>query len=568
MNAPLALPARSRRSRRGWLITGLILFIYIISHLLNHALGLFGFATMAAGQRLFIAVWQNPVGTVLLYGALLIHFLLAMRSLYDRRHFVLRPRDAVQLVLGLAIPPLLVGHAIDTRLAHELFGAIPTYERVSLMIWLRPEDGVIQLLLLLVAWIHGCVGIHFWLRLKPWYPQTIPMFLALAVLLPVLAMAGALEAVRQVAELARRPEWVTETLAASHFTDAGMMTVLHRITQITRLSLGAILILVLLAGAWRNRYERRHQSIRVTYPGGRVVTAPLGFTLLEISRSRGVPHASVCGGRGRCSTCRVRVLHGLEDLPTASIGELAVLSRVKATRDVRLACQLRPTADLMVMPLVPPGISTRDSFGAADYLQGDEREICVLFADLRGFTRITERKLPYDTVFFLNRYFETMGEAIETAGGVPNQFTGDGVMALFGIERGTDQGCRDALRAAAAMIEGLATMSTDLTSELEEPLRMGIGIHCGPTVVGRMGRGVAMYLTAVGDTVHVASRLQDLTKEYHCPIIISDTVARHAGVNVDRFESHEITVRNRSEPIAIRTIDDPSALTSHEVLTR
>jgi adenylate cyclase len=262
----------------------------------------------------------------------------------------------------------------------------------------------------------------------------------------------------------------------------------------------------------------------------------------------------------------VRIIEGVDLLPAAATGELAVLKRVRADSDVRLACQLRPTADLTVMPLLPQGMASRDYFGASDYLQGDERELCVLFADLRGFTRFSERKLPYDIVFFLNRYFETMGGAIERAGGVTNQFTGDGVMALFGIERGAAQGCRDALRAAVAMAEGLSAMSTDLAAELDEPLRMGIGIHCGPTVVGRMGRGVAMYLTAVGDTVHVASRLQDLTKQYQCPLIISETVAQHAGVDVEHFTRHEIAVRNRNAPIAVRTIDDLNVLASAELV--
>ena len=241
--------------------------------------------------------------------------------------------------------------------------------------------------------------------------------------------------------------------------------------------------------------------------------------------------------------------------------ELAVLRRVGAAPDVRLACQLRPTGDVTVTPLLAAGASAQKDSGAPAYLQGDEREVCILFADLRGFTRFAERKLPYDVVFFLNRYFATMGAAIERSGGTANQFTGDGVMALFGVESGPEQGCRDAVRAAQAMSSDIAEMSRDLAGEMDEPLRMGIGIHVGPAVVGRMGYGVAMYLTAVGDTVHVASRLQDQTKEYHCQLVISDQAAAMAGVEVADFPRHDITVRNRAEPIAVRTVDDVRNLT-------
>jgi len=109
------------------------------------------------------------------------------------------------------------------------------------------------------------------------------------------------------------------------------------------------------------------------------------------------------------------------------------------------------------------------------------------------------------------------------------------------------------------MVRGVGELSQTLVEELETPLRIGIGIHIGPAVVGRMGHGVARYLTAVGDTVHVASRLQELTKEYGCQLVISEAVAQHAGIDVSGFLRHELVVRNRRDPIAIRTIDDVQA---------
>ena len=149
-----------------------------------------------------------------------------------------------------------------------------------------------------------------------------------------------------------------------------------------------------------------------------------------------------------------------------------------------------------------------------------------------------------------------MGSAIEQCNGIPNQFTGDGIMALFGVESGAAQGCRDATEVAKVMARKLHELGAEFADQLEEPLRMGIGIHVGTAVVGRMGRGVAMYLTAVGDTVHVASRLQDLTKQYKCQLIISESTARQAGIEVSAYPAHEVAVRNRIDPIPIRTIDE------------
>ena len=323
---------------------------------------------------------------------------------------------------------------------------------------------------------------------------------------------------------------------------------------------GGALGAVLLARSVRRVLEHRRGTIRTSYPDGRQVTVPIGFTILEASRLGQIPHASVCGGRGRCSTCRVHVVAGLKAIPAASADELRVLERVGAPPGVRLACQSRPRGDVTVRPLVAPHAAPASSLVAPRSLVGNEQEVTVLFADLRKFTTLAERRLPYDVVFFLNRYFEAAGRAIERAGGVTNQFTGDGVMALFGVDTDPARGCRQALLGAQAMARSVAALSQTMAEELDEPLRIGIGIHTGPAVVGQMGYGVTVYLTAVGDTVHVASRFQDLTKQYQAQLVISEEVASRAGVDVSAFARHEITVRNRREPLAIRVIPDVAEL--------
>ena len=304
----------------------------------------------------------------------------------------------------------------------------------------------------------------------------------------------------------------------------------------------------------------RGSSVRITYPGARVVSVPVGFSILEASRQERIPHASVCGGRGRCSTCRVRVLSGAGPLPPPGPTEARVLARLSATADVRLACQLRPVHDLSIIPLIPPSVEPVESLSHPGLMAGREREVCVMFADLRGFTKIAEKRLPYDTVFLLNRYFEAVGGAIEAAGGIPNQFIGDGVMALFGVQTGPEDGARDAIAAARAMHQAIADLSAELHEALQSPLRIGIGLHSGPAVVGHMGRGVATYLTAVGDTVNTASRLQDQTKVFACELIISDRVAQNAGLDVSGFVREELTVRNRAEPIVAWIIKDVADL--------
>ncbi len=202
-------------------------------------------------------------------------------------------------------------------------------------------------------------------------------------------------------------------------------------------------------------------------------------------------------------------------------------------------------------------------------MQGSEREIAILFADIRGFTALAEGRLPYDVVFVLNRYFSAMGRAIESAGGRVDKFIGDGVMALFGIESGAQAGCREALAAARLMSERLAELNSSLRAELDRPLRIGIGIHCGPVIVGEMGYGNAAAITAIGDAVNTASRLEALTKDYDCELVVSDETVARAGLDFSRISTsrdrdprqagdargHDL--RSRRRPASSRRRPDP-----------
>ena len=551
--------------RRTRLVTGLILLSYLSTHLLNHALGLISLDAMNDGRVWFLALWRNPAGTAILYTSLLTHFSLALWSLYQRRHLRIPLWEALQLTLGLSIPPLLSLHFVGTRMQHEWFGVDDSYSLLVLTLWhAQPWDGLKQATLITVAWLHGCIGFHFWLRLRPWYRRVAPIFLGCALLLPVLGLLGFTQAGHEVDSLvARNPDWIAQVVQQSNVPPRSQRESLYRLDDAIVATYVLAVILTLLARIARDIFERRSR-IRIRYPGEREVQVPRGFSVLEASRFAGLPHASVCGGRGRCSTCRIRVTDGLSKQPLPSTAEQRVLQRVGAPPNVRLACQLRPVENLSVTPLVPANAHASDGYAQPSYLAGQERTIAVLFADLRTFTGIAEQKLPYDLVFLLNSYFETVGESIASAGGMVDKFIGDGVMALFGIEAGPAEGCRQALAAAQRMVDQVKMLSQALAEELTEPLRIGVGIHCGPAVVGRMGYGATIHLTAIGDTVNVASRLQDLTKEFSCHLVISEEVAQQAGLNVSALPRHEITVRNRREALAIFVVDDVAALAIHQ----
>ena len=545
-----------RRLRLG---AALVLLTYVILHFSNHALGIVSLDAMAAGRWWFLALWRSVPGTLALYGAIVVHGVLALWLLYQRRTLRMPAWEATQYALGLALPALLVVHVVSTRIAWWRLGADDPYTRIVLALWvLAPEYGARQTLTLVLAWVHACIGVHFWLRFRPWYARARPWLFAIALLLPTLALLGFVAAGREVSALARTPGWSEAVLRAAKAPTGAEAARLVAIRETFLTTYLLALLAVLLARGVRRIQEWR-RAVRITYPSGRVVAVPVGFTILDASRTADIPHASVCGGRGRCSTCRVRIARGLGQLPPASEAERRVLARVGAAPDVRLACQTRPNHDVAVDPLLAPSVAPADAF-ATDVRQGHEQELAVLFADLRGFTRMAEHKLPYDVVFFLNRYFEAVGTAITSAGGVTNQFTGDGVMALFGIETGPATGSRQALAAARAMVAGVEALSAELAGDLPAPMRIGIGIHTGPAVVGRMGWGESFYLTAVGDTVHVAARLEQATKDYRAELVLSEDVARHAAVDLSAFPRHDLELHNRAGRIGVRVITEVAHL--------
>ena len=541
------------------LAAAFVLLTYLVLHFSNHALGLISLAAMEAGRWWFLALWRTVPGTLALYGAIVVHGVLALWLLYQRRTLRMPAWEATQYGLGLLLPALLSFHVTGTRIAWWQAGTDDRYARLLLAYWvLAPERGAWQAVALAAAWTHACIGVHYWLRFRPWYPRVAAWLLAVALLLPAAALAGFVAGGREVMALARTPGWTDTLMRETRPPGPAAAAALARVRLGFVDAYLAALVGVILARGARAVWQRR-RSVRITYPGPRVVSVPLGFTVLDASRVAGIPHASVCGGRGRCSTCRVHVTRGLEGLPPASDAEQRVLARVGAAPDVRLACQTRPLRDLAVVPLLAPSIGADDAL-TADVRQGRESEIAVLFADLRGFTRMAENKLPYDVVFVLNRYFEAVGTAITGAGGVTNQFTGDGVMALFGIDDGAAAGSRQALEAARAMVEGVTALGAELAGDLPLPLRIGIGVHAGPAVVGQMGWGQSFYLTAVGDTVHVAARLEQATKDYGAELVVSEEVARYAGVDLSVFPRHDLAVRNRAGRVSVRVVTRVAAL--------
>ncbi len=526
------------------LASGLVLFGFVLTHLLNHSLGLISLDWMERGRSLFLALWRSPPGFLLLPLALLVHAALGVAQTLRLRSIRMPLWELLQKGSGLLIPVLLLPHIVSTRILQMGFGVDDSYAFELSLLW--PDKALWMTLTLLLVWLHGCVGIHFWLRIRPLYRRVAPWLLCAAVVLPMLALGGFLNAGREVQRLRSDPAWLEQASRAGSWPDAETREWLD--SAATGSSLGAAVVLGALAVLRAlAALGRRRRSVRITYPDGVEVQVSPGTTILAASRSAGIPHASVCGGRGRCSTCRVRIERSAEHLSPPGPRERALLERVGMPENVRLACQVRPTRDVSVTPLLPPHVEPRQALAGQLHHYGRELEVAILFSDLRGFTSMTERRLPYDVVFVLNRYFRAMGETIRLHRGHLVQVFGDGMMALFAAEEGAAAACRQALRAASAMAAGLE----QLNEEIGEPLQMGIGLHAGSAIVGEVGYREATIVTAVGEPVNAASRLQEATKEFGCQLVVSAAVADLCGAPLAGFERRELAIRGLTRPLPV-----------------
>jgi adenylate cyclase len=544
------------------LTAGLILFSYLLSHFINHSLGNISLDAMEYGLWFHMTWWQSPIGTLLLYPALAVHASLGLWALYERRQFKWKLREGIQLAFGLSIPALLCGHLIAQRLGVTLYGLQKSYGLALYNYWIaRPDYGVLQVTLLLVAWIHACIGLGFWLRLRPFFPRVAPFLLAGAVLLPTLALLGFYQQGRVVLQLAQQPEWRAQVLVPAHTGTPAQRDALLAIRDNFLLAYAGLIGLVLVARGIRRLRERPRGLVRLTYPD-RTIQVPRGLSVLEASLRHKIPHACVCGGKARCSTCRIRITGDRSGLPRPSAREAFILARVGASADpgVRLACQLRPQRDIAFIPMLSPQANTSFAYPKSQMHLGEEGYVVCMFIDMRGSVGMAEKRMPFDTVFFINRFLAAVSQAVIEAGGRAHQYLGDGLMALFGLHTDPATACRQAVNAAAMVAGNVDHLNRMLADVEHSPIRFGIGIHAGEVITGDIGYRDTIVFSAFGDTINVTARLQEMTKELECEVVLSNEVLKTAGIAQHTLPSTEVVVRGRADRLIVLTVAKAATL--------
>jgi len=282
-------------------------------------------------------------------------------------------------------------------------------------------------------------------------------------------------------------------------------------------------------------------------------------TLLNAALSAGIPHTHVCGGHARCSTCRVIVVHGLENVEPPNDEERALAERLGLPREVRIACQATVRGPVRVRRLVLDdddlAVVGRMRKSNQDMTPvGEEIRVAILFSDIRGFTPFAEALLPYDVIHVLNRYFEAMGKVVAAEGGFINNYMGDGFMALFGVDGKPDAPMR-AVRAALGMLQALESkVAPYLVATYGHAFDIGIGIHFGEAVVGPIGSRDRKAITAIGDAVNFASRIESANKEVGTRLLVSDAVLKEVEGRVVVGKTAHVHVKGKTGEHALHEV--------------
>ena len=357
--------------RRVRLVSGLLLLLFVAGHLSNLALGLVSVDAMERWRGVLLMPWQTGFGQALLLAAAIVHAGLGLASLASRHSLAMSRTDWVQLLLGLATPPLLLNHVVGLQVTSDLTARFSAdYGYVLAVYWrYAPLLALQQLLVVVIVWAHGAIGLYSTLVLRRSWPRLAPIVVPILFAIPILALLGFAHAGEAVlARLATDTAW--RALIEQNLQVLQEMG--HRLDVIeggvflvygTAVALAAGILIV-------NMLRQRRTRVMVSYDGGLTAVGRVGMSVLEVSRANDIPHASVCGGRARCGTCRI-IVPADADLDPPAAAELATLDRVKAPPDARLACQAhllgRPVSVRRVYPAFVDAEAARqpDSWSAS-----------------------------------------------------------------------------------------------------------------------------------------------------------------------------------------------------------
>jgi adenylate cyclase len=512
------------------LVSGVVLFAFAAAELCTYAIGLVSLETMGD-----ISVWQSAfmrsrAGGALFYACVVSHVGTTLWFVARRATLRMSLWDAAQIISGILVPVLLLPYLVDTRGANALYGVDDDALYRLARLW--PEHSFNYVILIVLLWGHGCLGLHQWLKLRPGYRAIAPALAVVALAVPIAAVAGLVASARVVSVLMADDTFAGQVRAATHWPTPEADDALWRLRLTSVAAYGALLLAV--TGVLTARFLRIvvAPKIDVSYVNGPQLKASTGPTLLEISRIHAVPLADTCGGRGRCTACSVRVEQGAAALPPRSAAEVQMLGEEDPL--VRLACQIRPSSALTVARLVPTaGTATAEP---ELHTAGIERQVAVLCVQLHDYATLVGARRAYDAIFLLNAFLDMVHTSVASHNGWIVRVTAGGIVAVFGRDDSAETACRAAAAASADVDGALDRLNERFAAELGRPMVVAMGLAFGTAYLGRIGAGPSKPLTAIGPVIDAASALAGQAEERGSQLLSEPAALHTGGIATSGFE--------------------------------
>jgi adenylate cyclase len=307
---------------------------------------------------------------------------------------------------------------------------------------------------------------------------------------------------------------------------------------------------------------KKKTQYSVEFAGEGVIPITKEQSILDASLSAGIPHFHVCGGNAKCSTCRVLIINGDENLTPPNQKESFLKNQMHFPPNVRLACQTYVTGSAVKLRRIIQdetdiGLYVGSAAGDSTQQLGEEKELALMFLDIRNFTQIVENHPAFDVIHIIRKLFSSFQCSIESNKGKIVETTGDGLYAVFGYETNQNQGAQSAVQAAHSILADLETLNDSyFLTQFEERIQIGIGIHVGKVVSGSVRIGTVDHSVVMGYPVNIASRLQSATKELNNEFIVSAEVY-DLLIDPPAFQPRSIIVKGISTPLMIYLMGKP-----------
>jgi adenylate cyclase len=307
---------------------------------------------------------------------------------------------------------------------------------------------------------------------------------------------------------------------------------------------------------------KKNEKYLVEFVGEKIVEITKEQSILDASLSAGILHFHVCGGNAKCSTCRILVIDGDNHLTAPSQEECFLKTQMHFPPSVRLACQTHLTGGpvklrRIIQDVSDIGLYVGTAAGDSTQQLGEEKEMALLFLDIRNFTHIVENHPAFDVIHIIRKLFSSFQSRIETNKGKIVETMGDGIYAVFGYETTKEQSTQLAVLAAYSILTDLQVLNeTYLIPHFEQKIDVGIGIHAGKVVTGSVRIGTEDRSIVMGYAVNIASRLQNATKELNNDFIVSSEIY-HLLIDPSAHEPKSIVVKGISSPLTVYLLGKP-----------